>query len=169
MLISSCAARFVQRHFYFIPQMFALLVVAPMFYMLVLDRTPPLVLYDGRVDPAQVYPGQVGVRVIWRATFSGRDCPGYSQRELVDGQDNIWPKLKRVRGGVFHPSAGNPRDGTVTTPPLDIPSQMEFGRAQYRVTQFYYCNFLQRWLRWPIVQKSIPIRFRVVPVRGPVS
>ena len=149
-------------YFYFIPQLAALLIVAPLVWMLWMDRVPPLVLYDGRIEPFQVYPGQTDVKVVWHARFSGRDCPGYSQRELVDYKLNLWPKLKRARGGVFHPSDSDLLVGTVTTPPLDIPKQVELGPAEYRVTQFYYCNPLQRWLGWPIVEKSVPIRFEVV-------
>lgn len=148
--------------FYFAPQIIAVVVIAPLFWMAFLDRTPPLVLYDGHFSPNQVYPGQENIRITWRARFSGRDCPGYSQRELVDSERNLWPKLRRARGGVFHPSADDPYDGTVTTPPLTVPKQMEVGLAEYRVTQFYYCNILQRVLHWPVVQKSVPIQFKVV-------
>lgn len=150
----------LHNRFYYIPQIVALCVVAP-FVWLAMDRTPPLELYDGRIEPAVVRPGQTDVKVTWRARFSGRDCPGLSQRELVDSQKNLWPKLRRSRSGVFHPNADDPLDGYVTTPPLDIPSQMEPGPAFYRVTQFYYCNDLQRILHWPIVARSVPIAFVV--------
>jgi len=150
------------KHNYFLPQILALVVVLPVLWMVFFDRTPPLVLHDGRIEPSRVYPGQMGVRIVWQAHFSGRDCPGDTQRELVDARRNLWPKLRRARGGVFHPYTSDPLEGTVTTPPLFIPTQMEPGHAQYRVTQFYYCNFMQRWLRWPIVQKSVPIPFEVI-------
>lgn len=149
-------------NYYFLPPLIALLVVAPVAWMLFIDRAPPLVLYDGHLVPDKVYPGQVNVQVLWRARFAGRDCGGYSQRELVDAQANLWPKLTQPRAGIFHPSPGNPMDGTVTTPPLEIPPQMTLGPARYRVTQFYYCNWLQRWLDMPIVQTSVAIELEVV-------
>lgn len=128
------------------------------------DRTPPLILYDGEIIPQQVRQGQTGVRVVWHARFSGRDCPGFTQRELTDSKHNLWPKRKRARGGIFHPSMSDPFVGIVTTPPLSIPSQMAIGKdANYRVTQFYYCNPLQRFLHWPIVQQSVKIPFVVLP------
>lgn len=147
--------------FYFIPFTVALLL-SPLIWMAFFDTTPPLVLYDGSVMPSKVYPGQGGVTVTWHAHFSGRDCGGLSQRSLIDSQGNIWIKHKRGRKGVFHASKADPLEGTVTTPPLDIPN-MKYGKACYRVTQFYYCNPLQRWLDRPIVQKSICINFQVVP------
>lgn len=131
------------------------------FSWMAFDRKPPLVLYDGKIIPSIVYPGQKNVEVVWRARFSGRDCPGYTQRELIDSGHNLWPKRKRARGGVFHPDRNGSLVGTVTTPPLSIPMRIAPGRAYYRVTQFYYCNALQRWFRWPIVQPSVKIPFTV--------
>lgn len=150
--------------YYFIPQTVALIIVAPLAWM-ALERTPPLRLHHGELFPSVVYPGQSDIEVVWQAHFSGRDCPGDTQRELIDSQANLWPKLRRARGGVFHPRQGTPREGTVTTPPLDIPSQMEPGPAEYRVTQFYYCNWLQRVLHWPIIETSEAIPFMVIPRR----
>jgi len=147
-------------HFYYIPQIIAILIVAPILWA-VFDRTPPLKLYDGSISPQQVARGQ-NVSVIWHARFSGRDCPGLSQRELVDADGNLWPKLARGRKGIFRPNPLDKKQGIVTTPPLSIPDQMSYGVAQYRVTQFYYCNWLQKIMRWPIVEVSPPIQFEVV-------
>lgn len=150
---------FWRKHYFFIPH--ATFLVMAFIAFLVLDRTPPLILYDGKITPETVVAGQGGVTVKWRAHFSGRDCPGFTQRELVDSENNLWPKRKRNRGGVFHPSENDPLDGTVTTPPLSIPLQMMPGRAYYRVTQFYYCTWFQRAMHWPIVQRSVRIPFYV--------
>lgn len=147
--------------YYFLPQLVAVLIVSPLAWMALLDRVPPLALYDGAIIPSQVVPGQADVEVVWRARFSGRDCPGDTQREIIDSEGNLWPKLRRARGGVFHPSKENMFEGTVTTPPLDIPKQVAPGRARYQVTQFYYCNWLQRLWDWPTVHKSVPIWFEV--------
>lgn len=149
------------KSFYFIPQIIALLVAGPILWA-AFDRTPPLRLHHGAIEPPTVPRGGT-VSVVWLANYSGRDCPGYSQREIIDSESDLWPKLTRERRGVYRPSADNPRVGVVTTPPLTIPSQISAGEAQYRVTQFYYCNWLQKLLAWPIVEKSPPIYFEVKP------
>ena len=145
------------RHYFFIPQLISVLVAAPLAWM-AFDRSPPLKLYDGVVKPAVVTAGE-NVEITWRAHFSGRDCPGLTQREIVDSKNNIWPKMLRGRRGVFVPNSPGLSTGTVTTPPLEIPEQITPGKASYKVTQFYYCNFLQRWLAWPIVAVSPEFTF----------
>ncbi len=149
-----------KQYFFFIPQIVALLILP--FAWMALDRTPPLILHDGTITPAIVRPGQSGIQVEWRAKFSGRDCEGLSQREVVDARLNLWPQLARARKGNFIADEGNPNEGAVKTPALAIPEQISAGPATYRVTQFYYCNWLQKKLDWPIVQTSPPIRFEVV-------
>jgi hypothetical protein len=128
-----------------------------------LDRTPPLDLYAGAITPAVVSRGQEGVEIIWRARYAGRDCPGYTQREIVDKNRNIWPFLVRSRRGIFKPDKDDPLNGTVETPPLSIPEAMSAGPASYKVTQFYFCNPLQWWLNWPIIKSSPYINFEVRP------
>jgi hypothetical protein len=152
--------RALHKNYYFIPPIVAIFIIAPIAWM-VFDREPPLDLYSGRIIPSQVAPGHE-VSVVWQARFSGRDCPGYSQRELIDSRRNLWPELIRERRGKFHPSNEDPLIGTVTTPPLVIPEQMVKGTAYYQVTQFYFCNRLQILLRWPIIKPSVPIEFEVI-------
>lgn len=149
---------FLIRHYLFLPQIFALIAVYVVW--IALDRTPPLVLIQGSITPFIVHPDEKAVSVTWQAEFSGRDCPGLTQRELIDSGKHIWPELKRARAGVFTPSKTNPKIGTVSTPPLQIPNMLP-GAAEYRVTQFYYCNWLQRALNWPIIQVSPFIPFEV--------
>lgn len=151
---------FLVRHYLFIPQIVACVVAYVVWTAL--DRTPPLTLFDGEVVPNIVHIDERDVQVFWKAHYSGRDCPGLSQRELVDSGRHLWPELKRMRAGVFMASQENPRLGTVITPPLTIPNMLP-GRAHYRVTQFYYCNWLQRLLNWPIIQTSPLVPFEVAP------
>ena len=149
------------KHYYFIPQIVAVLIVGPLVWM-AMDRTPPLILSNGIIAPHEVHRQQT-VSVIWHAKFSGQHCPGVTQRELIERKShNIWPKEARQRKGIFIPEKNNPYLGTVVTPPLTIPD-MSAGKACYRVTQFYFCNWLQRVMNWPIVQVSPCIDFEVVP------
>lgn len=147
--------------YYFIPQLVAIFIVLPIAWM-AMDRTPPLRLYDGAIIPSRVKPLEHNITVMWRADFSGRDCGGTTQRELIDSQKNLWPKQARARRGVFIPAYEGALTGTVMTPPLSIPN-MAPGRATYRVTQFYYCNWIQRLFDWPIISESPPIYFEVEP------
>jgi hypothetical protein len=147
-------------HYYYIPQIVAIAIVGPLTWM-AFDRTPPLILHDGVITPNPVHTGQKDVSVTWRATYAGRDCPGLTQRELVDSRRSLWPQLIRERKGVLKTDVDDRFRGTVTTPPLAIPD-MAPGKACYRVTQFYYCNILQRIFDWPIVQVSPCIDFEVI-------
>lgn len=149
------------KHYFFIPQILAVLIVAPLAWMAA-DRTPPLILHDGVITPREVRPNQTGVTLVWRAHYSGRDCQGLSQREFIsDGRRDIFPQLAAQRAGVFQPSKSDPMEGTVTVPSLSIPD-MPAGPGSYQVTQFYYCNILQELLHWPIIQRSPYVRFEVV-------
>lgn len=154
-------ASWLGQRYFFLPQIIAVFIFGPIAWM-AFDRTPPLRLYDGQIIPSTVAPGQTDVEVKWKADFSGRDCPGYSQRELVDSKRGLWAQLRRSRAGVFIPDKDKPEKGTVTTPPLSIPA-MAPGKASYKVTQFYFCNPLQMVLHWPIIQPSPYIYFEVAP------
>lgn len=150
------------KHYFFIPQILAVLIVGPLAWMAA-DRTPPLILHDGVITPYQVRKNQTGVTLVWKAHFSGRDCPGLSQREFVSEiRRDIFPQLAAQRAGIFKPSDHDPMEGTVTVPSLSIPD-MPNGPGGYQVTQFYFCNILQEWLHWPIVQRSPYVRFEVIP------
>lgn len=139
-----------------------------------IDALPP----DERVKAVQTV-GGVAV-VSWKARFlrtsapditlfgmtlSSRFCPGRTQRELVDSQQQLWPYLVRNRAGIFHPTAGNSNVGDLSTPVLNVPEQMDAGTATYHVTNFYYCNALQETLDWPIITgtpvSSQDITFRI--------
>lgn len=151
----------LRQHYFYVPQMVALLIAAPLAWM-AFDRTPPLVLHDGVMTPSVVRAGQQNVKLVWRATYSGRDCPGLSQREFVDANRGLWPQLAHQRAGIFMPDSNNPLEGTVEVPPLAIPEMMP-GTGSYQVTQVYFCNWLQRVLRWPIVKTSPYVNFVVAP------
>jgi hypothetical protein len=169
-----------------------LAVVAAPLVWFAADRTPTFRLKDGVIEPNTIHkrqwqleagsttwknvdtgkeitlkegekPPAASAAVIWKwAEFSGRDCPGNTSRELVDSHRNLFPFLTRARAGVFHPDANDSAHGYVTTPPLVIADAMAPGPAVYYVTVFYYCNWLQRLLDWPIVAKYPPIQFEVV-------
>ena len=136
-------------NYFFIPEIIAFFIIMPLAWW-VTDRTPPLILFDGKIEPYYVHRSET-VQVTWRAQFSGRDCGGLSQREMVDSGRGLYPQLARDRKGVFVPGDSNSNIGSVQTPPLVIPDGMAYGTASYKVTQFYYCNWLQRFFHWPIV------------------
>ena len=145
--------------YFFLPQIIA--VFFGYIVWLATDRTPPLTLFDGQIIPNIVRPGEQ-VSILWQAYYSGRDCPGDTQREQIDSKRHLYTENKRARAGVFKAAPGTPFLGTVETPPLNIPDPpWSPGRAKYRVTQFYYCNWFQRLTEWPIVQVSPFIFYEV--------
>lgn len=216
---------YVKRNDYFVPQIVALLIFAPLNWM-VFDRTPSYQLHDGVILPAKarlastviaeataaILPGRrsaagyavLGVALLdadgapriesdiikdtvaaidaiddhdakvralgsvggiamvtWQARFSGHECEGNTQRELIGAQKDLWPQLGRARAGLYHANPTDPYNGTLTTPLLTIPDLIAPGQDVYHVTNFYYCNPLQRLLQWPIVSLSPDIKFTV--------
>lgn len=139
----------------------AVFVIYIMF--LLSDRTPPFTLYGGKIEPSVLHVGD-SAEITWRARYRGSDCDGTTQRETVSDVDQgLTPELTRERRGVFHPDPDNPDVGTITTPMYVVPI-VQPGSARYRVTQFYYCNWLQKLLqRWPIIQESPWITYEVLP------
>lgn len=161
---------YLAHRFYFLPQIIVAFIIAPIGWML-MDRTPPLTLYDGRIEPNVVRQYQTGVSVTWRAhqNRGGQDCPGFSQREIIDSSQHIDIKVIRSRRGVFTPDSNNPLVGTVNTPPLDIGGDLLPGPVYYKVTNWYFCTPLIRWLYayvgidWSIKVESPLIKFQVIP------
>ena len=152
----------VEKAIRWLPALFALLIVAP-FTWWILDRVPVYKLGPGIVEPSAAKPGEE-VTITWHAEFSGRECPGKSQREAISLVDHqLYLVEPRERRGEYHPSKEDPLKGSVTTPPFVIPYGMASGPAVYKVYNFFYCNWLQKVLNWPIVYESPTIPFTVLP------
>lgn len=127
-------------------------VVGPLAFQ-AMDRKPPWYRISGSIDPV---PAGGFLTVTWQTTPLVRACPGTLQVELLSG-NLIWPVFQRP---VSASTLGETR---FTPPPWPVPSEMPLGLAAYRVTSFWYCNWVQEFFDWPIVQVGPDIIFTVLP------
>jgi len=137
----------------------ALLIFAPVLFML-LDREPTYTLISGNIIPSTVHRGDPA-SVIWYVKTTNRSCPGKMQRDIVDSRRQLWPYVIRERAARFVPDPENPGYGWIETPTLLMPEGIATGPATYHVTVFWYCNWLQEKLEWPVVVDRPAIRFEV--------
>lgn len=126
-------------------------------YMLV-DRDPPFERFSGVVLPSTPHPGQM-TQVQWDG-HTKRRCDGYVRRWITDSEGVIWTigETPVVGQDVQY------GDKTVRTGrEFRLPSKVALGPATYRSLVRSYCNFLQRWLDWPIIYTSPELPFTVTP------
>lgn len=139
--------------------LFAIFVVSPLAYW-TFDSTPPWTRISGRIDPT---PAGGWILAHWKTTPLTRRCPGIIQIEIIVG-DLIWPVFSRpAKTGLgeavnieFGQHEWNP-------PPWPLPRDIPPGPAIYRVTSFWYCNWLQELDGWGISQVGPDIPFTVLP------
>ncbi len=145
----------------------AIIAALSPFIWMASDRSPPWIRVAGSLSPSAVNRGNmVQATFIAKLPHDGqiepRYCPGNVQREIIDSGRNLWPKLTAQTVGVWKPIPDDvEHKGSFTTPPVLVPSTAEKGKAIYRVTTFFYCNWLQRVLNWPIVQTGPDIEFEI--------
>lgn len=134
---------------------------APLIFMS-LDREPPFTRIHGSLIPDQVEPGGfVAVRFI--TTKRSRDnCPGTVQQEIVDSQNTIYSKLVREAGPAkWEQDPGDIHQEIFYGYPVAVPVQAAPGKALFRTVTFRYCNSLQRWMHWPIIQIGPDLWFTI--------
>ena len=126
-----------------------------------IDRSPPWTRLYGYIPPTAAG-GEFSVH--WHTTpLLGDGCPGQLQIEVQSG-NVIWPVLRRsvssslVQGQTDY-----------ITPPWPLPLTVPPGKAIYRVTSFWYCNWFQEVMNWPIIQVGPDIEFEVLPVKLPIG
>jgi len=125
----------------------------------IIDRRPPWVRLYGHIEPTHAG-GEFSVQ--WHTTPLREGCPGQLQIEVQSGKV-IWPVLRRqvsdtlVLGQTSYKTAPWPL--ALTVPP---------GKAIYRVTSFWYCNWFQEMFNWPIIQVGPDIEFEVLPAILPI-
>jgi hypothetical protein len=142
---------------------FALLVVVPTTWM-ASDRTPPVWRVGGEMDPSTVVRGgetRVRFKVLRRTR---QDCPGTVQQEIVDSQNTIFSKLARATGpSRYEPDPwGDKNYEILVGQKVTIPEQAAPGPAIFRTATFRYCNWLQHWFQWPIVQIGPDLKLMIL-------
>ncbi len=134
-------------------QIIILALLSPFAWMIA-DREPPWTRLSGHIDPTM--PGDTFV-VHWKTTPLKRWCPGLVQTEIISGSI-IWPVLRRRVSSEMYVGQID-----YDTQPWPLDADTLPGRAIYRVTTFWYCNWLQDRLNWPIIQVGPDIPFVVLP------
>lgn len=134
-----------------------LILLSPFAWWLA-DRDPPWVRLKGYIAPT---PAGTEFVVDWTTTPLVRECKGQIQIEIISGY-MIWPVLRRQINpalvvGMTH----------YVTPPWVLDSDVPPGKTTYRVTTFWYCNWLQEVLHIPVIQVGPEIEFETLPRRRP--
>jgi len=120
----------------------------------IVDRRPPWVRLYGEIKPTHAG-GEFSVT--WRTTPLREQCPGQLQIEIQSGKI-IWPVLRRqVSDTLFIGQT------SYVTPPWPLALTVPPGKATYRVTSFWYCNWFQELFNWPVIQVGPDIEFEVLP------
>lgn len=131
-----------------------LAAMSPIAWM-VADRTPPWERLYGTIEPTHA---GAAFAVHWHTTPLVRECGGYLQVEIQSGMV-VWPVLRRS----INPNLTVGMTDYVA-PPWPLPLTVPVGKgAIYRVTSFWFCNTLQEYLGWPIIQVGPDIEFEVLP------
>jgi hypothetical protein len=131
----------------------AVLAALSPFAWMIADREPPWVRLYGTIAPTHAG-GEFNVE--WHTTPLVRECGGYLQVEILSGMV-VWPVLRRQ----INPNL-NVGQTTYKAPPWPLPLTVPPGKATYRVTSFWFCNSLQEYLGWPIIQVGPDIEFEVL-------
>lgn len=102
-----------------------------------------------------------------------RDCPGTVHRSLLlsDGTRYLYDPVQAARGPQvsYYRTARPgewPRPGSIVREfriPIRIGGRVvPSGPTIYSARVEYYCNFMQQFLRWPIVHEAPNITFRII-------
>lgn len=150
-IINQVIERAIYRHVF--AAIVSIGICGPFIYMAV-DREPPWTRLSGTIEPVSAG-GYLTVH--WKTTPLVKVCPGTLQVEIISG-NLIWPVLQR-------PVSSSLRLGQVdyTPEPWPVFRDVPPGETTYRVTSFWYCNWLQRFLDWPVIQVGPDIKFLVLP------
>lgn len=124
------------------------------------DREPPWIRIWGEIQPTRA--GDL-FSVHWHTTPLSRECPGTLQVEVMSGYV-VWPVLRRQVNSEL-----NIGQIDYIAPPWPLAISVPRGTAKYRVTSFWFCNWMQEWLNWPIIQVGPDVEFEVLPAEIPLN
>lgn len=130
------------------------------FYWLVIDRSPAVVVDQGRAVAYEQQPdGSFLTWVHWKGTRY-RSCSGTSKRWLV-GESGIILPLAEI------PYPPDPKDRPIGPYEWEVPIHIPayyissgHTKGEYRIRILYACNPLQE-IMWPIVEEPDPVPFEL--------
>lgn len=161
--------------------------IAFLLLYLLLDKAPPQVRLSATINHVSVTRDQAGkitsVKEVpkaapgvvprggsfvptWVTTRRTRECLSSIQVDIVDVKGRLWPQYTRNGAASYRHDPTDSARGLLVAPPSAVDEGAAPGPARYIVTSFFYCNWLQKWLRWrelAIVQKGPPVTFRISP------
>lgn len=131
------------------------------FYLafMLFNRTDPIHIIDQSVVAAKgqvIRPGSA-VAIRWVATGVRPECTGYIRRRMISGTQSIYefenvPSVLQLNG-----------EKRAFERQLTLPISFAPGVATYEARGYYYCNWVQRLLDWPIVIQRPSMTFTVEP------
>jgi hypothetical protein len=138
-----------------------LVFIAPVFWMIFLDRDQPYVHDYGTITPTDPKPGDQ-LTVQWIMKKVNRVCDGWVQREIIDSQGVICvyerqPAIRRDQ--LSAQQKGGTPDRLMRSFPLC--DRAAPGPAKYRAYTCYECNPLQKW--FPVCVRTPDINFNIRP------
>ena len=139
----------------------AIFIVAPIAW-LGFDNDAPWIRLSGTIEPTNA--GGL-IYVHWKTTPLHRRCHGSIQVEIIsvnDSSELIWPTLSRSSQTG---QSRNVKLGQTSWDPPGWPLSRDVppGPTIYRVTSFWYCNWVQEWFDSPITQIGPDIMFITLP------
>lgn len=145
--------RFPQQHA--VPAFIAIFIFAPLFWM-ALDRVPPYVITNGRLNPTKIAPNE-WYTIEWDVK-TVRACPGTKNSRVTT-------YIVDVNGGLNIYAAT--QGGFVEGIPLihkekKLLAALPAGPAKYFSEVCYPCNPLQDKLNWPICFPTPMLEFEIL-------
>ena len=134
-----------------------LMVVAPI-VLLVADRDPPFVLFDGESFPKQIEQGGA-YATKWRVRLLGRNCDSMVYRDLVDAQSVVWTNEPAT--SLFAAIRDDRKEFISVGRSRPMPNGVAVGRMEIRTRTVSVCNWTHRI--WPITVVHPVVITEIVP------
>lgn len=133
----------------------AVFVFVPLGWML-MDRVPPYTFQHVDISPNEVHQGGE-IRITFTVKQNRAPCsPGLVYREFKEatGKLHLFDPIQRAEPPIIVDNQF-PRIAK-------LPDNISPGPTTYRGVSCYTCNYIHRWLRWPVCAATPPATFNIV-------
>lgn len=133
----------------------AILLLVPVIWML-MDNTPPYSYTKIDIAPVPAVSGE-DIYITFHVESHRNSCGAglvYREFKEASGKLHVYDPILRSRAPIL-------QDGKFTRI-AELPFNLAPGQVMYRGNGCYFCNPLQRWLRWPICVPTPEVPFTVV-------
>lgn len=140
----------------------AVFVFVPIGWML-LDREPPYDFQHVDISPREIPQGGE-IHITFHVKQNRAPCsPGMVYREFreASGKLHLFDPIQRAEVPIIVDNK--------FTRIAKLPDNISPGPTTYRGVSCYTCNYLHRWLRWPVCAPTPPAVFSIIekPNAGP--